>query len=144
MGIQTLYRLANNRSTAQLSVSRFMQAANGMRYDAPHQVGNMAMLRSPSENSFSGLPSNIQTRGHDPAMESETLMERKMSSQTFVHTNVRRSSFVGSALGTLARHIIDGLSAIGRRFMEALYELRQRQANEVIRRHRHLIDDCND
>lgn len=67
-----------------------------------------------------------------------------MSSQTFVHTDVRRSSLVGSALATLARHIIDGLSAIGRRFMDALCESQQRRANEVIRRYRHLIDDCND
>lgn len=57
--------LGEYSKSAQSSVSRFMQAANGMRYNAPHQVGNMAMLKSPSEDSFSGLPSNIQTRGPD-------------------------------------------------------------------------------
>jgi hypothetical protein len=67
-----------------------------------------------------------------------------MSSQILIHPNGPRSSLTGSALGTFARHIIGGLSAFARRFMNALYETRQRQANQVVRQYRHLIDDSND
>ena len=67
-----------------------------------------------------------------------------MSSQILIHTNGSRSGLASSALGTLVRHIIGGLSAFCRRFMNALYETRQRQANQVVRQYRHLIDDSND
>jgi hypothetical protein len=109
------------------------------------------MLRSSSEHSLSGLSSNIQTRdpdgaerARDPAAESQMLMERKMSSQTYIHTNEHRSSLADSALVNFARRISDGLSAFGRRFMNALCESRQRQANQVLRQYRHLIDHSND
>jgi hypothetical protein len=130
-------------------VSRFTQATRRMRYDAPHQAGHTAMLRNFSENSFADRASNFETHGpggseRDPVAESQMLMERKMSLQAFTPTNERRSSLDGSALVNLARHINDGLSAFGRRFMDALRETRQRQANQVIRQYQHLIDDSND
>ena len=121
-----------------------------MRYDARHQVGNVAMFRRSSEYSLSELLSNIETRGPDRteracdlAVESQIPMERKMSSQILAHTDAPRSSPAGSALGTLARHIVGALAAFARRFMNALYESRLRQANQVIRRYRHLIDNCH-
>jgi hypothetical protein len=72
------------------------------------------------------------------------LMERKMSSQAVTHTNARRPSLVGPMLVTIFCHINDGLTAFARRFMDALHESRLRQANQVIRQYRHLIDDSND
>jgi hypothetical protein len=132
-------------------VNRFTHAAGGMRYDASHQAENTAMLRNFSENSFSNRTPNFRTRGPDenelvgePAAESQTLMERKMSSQTFTHTSEHRSRLANSALVNFARHISDGLSAFGTRFMNALYESRRRQANQVLRQYRHLIDHSND
>ena len=67
-----------------------------------------------------------------------------MSSQTLIHTNRPRSHLAGSTLGALAHHVLGGLLALGRRFMNALYESRLRQANQVIRQYRHLIDKSND
>jgi hypothetical protein len=71
-------------------------------------------------------------------------MEEKMSSQILAHTNGRRPNLAGSALEALARPVIDGLSAFARRFMAALHESRQRQADRLIRRYGDLIDDSND
>jgi hypothetical protein len=109
------------------------------------------MLRSSSEQSLSGLTLNIQSHGPDetgPARESaaktQMLMESKMSSQTVIHANGRRPSLAASMLVALVGHINDGLSAFARRFMHALHESRQRQANQVIRQYRYLIDDSND
>jgi hypothetical protein len=147
----TIYHLAINRKPARLGVSRFTQAAGGMRYDAPHQAGHTAMLRNFSENSFSDRASNYETRGPDvsvcarsPAAESQMLMERKMSLQTLPRTNDRRFSLAGSALLTLFRQVTGGLLAFGTLFMKALCESRQRQANQVIRQYRHLIDRSDD
>lgn len=126
------------------SVSRFTHAARGMRYDAPHETGHTAMLRNLSENSLSDRVSNSAERRRSSQSESQMLMETKMSLQTFTHADERRSSLAGPALVNFARRMNDGLSALGRRFMQALHESRQRQANQVIRRYRHLIDDSND
>jgi hypothetical protein len=134
-----------------LGVSRFTQAARGMRYDAPHQAGYTAMLRNISENPFPDRASNYETRGPDVSVrarpspaESQMLMERKMSLQTLTHTNDHRLSPAGSALLTFFRHIAGGLSEFGTRFMKALCESRQRQANQVIRQYQHLIDRSDD
>ena len=109
------------------------------------------MLRNFSENSFSDRASNSEIRGpngneraRETVAESQMLMERKMSSQTFTYTNEHRSSLAGSALVTIFRHITGGLSAFGACFMDALRESRQRQANQVIRQYRHLIDRSDD
>jgi hypothetical protein len=109
------------------------------------------MLRNFSENSFSDRASNYETRGPDvsvcarsPAAESQMLMERKMSLQTLTHTNDHRFGLAGSALLTFFRHITGGLSSFGTRFMDALRESRQRQANQVIRQYQHLIDRSDD
>lgn len=109
------------------------------------------MLKSFSENSLSGLSSNSQTRGPDragrapcPAVEPQTLMESKMSSQTLVQANVRRSSLARSALVIFAVRINGHVSAFTTLFMDALCESRLRQAEQVIRRYRHLIDSSND
>jgi hypothetical protein len=111
----------------------------------------MAMLRRSSDRSLSGLSSAVQTRDpeelgrtHDPAVESEVLMEYKMSSQTFTHAHGHRSRLPGAVFVGVARHINDGLSVFARRFMDALHKSRQRQADRVIRRYRDLIDDSND
>jgi hypothetical protein len=109
------------------------------------------MLRGSSEHSLSGLPPKLQTQGpeksaraREPAADTQMLMERKMSSQAVTHTNARRPSLVGPMLVTIFCHINDGLTAFARRFMDALHESRLRQANQVIRQYRHLIDDSND
>lgn len=109
------------------------------------------MLRNFFENSFSDGASNSQPRSsdgsegtHHPAAESQKLMEREMSSQTFTHTNEHSSGLVDSALATFFCHVTNGLSAFGRRFMNALCESRQRQADRAIRQYRHLIDHSND
>jgi hypothetical protein len=106
----------------------------------------MAMLRRSSEHLLSESQSDIQTaeRAPEPAVESQTPMERKMSSQTFVQANAPRSSRAGSSLETFARPAIDGLLALARRFMIALCKSRQRQADQVIQRYRHLIDRSDD
>jgi hypothetical protein len=54
-----------------------------------------------------------------------------------------RSDLAGAAPAALAHHIMSALCALGRRFMNALYESRLRQANQIIRRYQHLIDDSN-
>jgi hypothetical protein len=99
---------------------------------------------------MSALPSNIQTgdpggseRARDLAMDSQMSMERKMSSRTLNHTDRLRSDLAGAAPAALAHHIMSALCALGRRFMNALYESRLRQANQIIRRYQHLIDDSN-
>jgi hypothetical protein len=108
------------------------------------------MLRSSPEQPTSGLAQKIQTHGFDeagPGREStadlQMLMERKMSSQTVIQANARRPGLAGSILVNLACHLIHGLSALASRFMHALHESRQRQADQVIRRYRHLIDRSN-
>jgi hypothetical protein len=109
------------------------------------------MLRNFSEPLFSDRELNSQTRGpngseraRDNSAELNMQMERKMSSQTFTHTNEHRSSLAGSMLLTVFRHIADGFSALGGRFMNALCESRLRQANRVIQQYRHLIDHSDD
>ena len=67
-----------------------------------------------------------------------------MSSQAVTPANARRPSLVGPMLATIFCHINDGLFVFARRFMGALHESRLRQANQVIRQYRHLIDDSND
>ncbi len=128
----------------RFSVSRFTHAARGMRYDARHETGHTAMLRNSCENSLSDRVSNPEERRRSSQSESQMLMETKMSLQTFTHAGERRSSLAGPALVKFARRMNDGLWAFGRRFMHALHESRQRQANQVIQRYRHLIDDRND
>jgi len=142
------------RTTAtkkSFDVSHFTHAANNLRYDAPHQAGNTAMRKDFSEHSLSGLPSNTQSRGLDgaeraprPAMELQTLMESQMSSQIFERSNVSRPGPVRSALVVLACNINERLSAFAGRFMDALCRSRQRHAEEVMRRYRHLIDHSKD
>ena len=117
----------------------------------PRQVGNMAMLRHPSDQSLSGLALHAQTRDPDgvqrapePTADSQTRMESKMSSQTFIQTDVPRSSGTGPSLRTLVRPITGGLAAFARQFMVALHKSRQRQADQVIQRYRHLIDRSRD
>ena len=107
------------------------------------------MLRRPSEHPLS--PSNIEVRGPDGVegacgltVESQTPMERIMSSQILIHTHEPRTSLAGSAPGTLARLVADGLLRFARRFMVALRESRQRQADQIIRQCRQLIDESND
>jgi hypothetical protein len=151
MRIRKFYRSARHRDTAEFGVNRLTHAARSLRYNATHQAGHKAMLRSFTENSFSEGAPNSQTRGPDgierargqPA-ESQKLMEREMSSQTFTYTDEHRSRLARSALVAFFCHITDGLSALGRRFMNALYESRLRQANRIIRQHQHLIDRSND
>ena len=67
-----------------------------------------------------------------------------MSSQILARANGWRSNLTGSALEALARPVINGLSAFARRFMAALHESRQREADRLIRRYGDLIDDSND
>ena len=67
-----------------------------------------------------------------------------MSSQILLRTNMSRASLVRSALVIAADRINEGLSAFVRRFMDALTESRQRQAEQVMRRYRDLIDDSRD
>jgi hypothetical protein len=67
-----------------------------------------------------------------------------MSSQTFIQTDVPRSSGPGPSLKTLVRPITGGLSGLARRFLAALHESRQRQADQVIRRYSHLINRSRD
>ena len=131
-------------------MSRFTLGPNDMRYDAAI-VGNMAMLRRSSDNSLSGLPPSPQTisseraeRTRDPATDSMTPMEEKMSSQTLVNTNIRRPNHTVAALAVLIRPVVLGLAAFAVRFMKALHESRQRQADAVIRRYRHLTDRRRD
>jgi hypothetical protein len=109
------------------------------------------MLRNFSENIFSDRESNSETRGpngskraRENSAESKILMERKMSLQTITHTDEHRVSLAGSMLLTVFRHISGGLSAFGRRFMNALYESRLRQANRVIQQYQHLINRSDD
>jgi hypothetical protein len=109
------------------------------------------MLRSPLEQSLSAPAPKIQTQDADKAGRArqssaavQNLMERTMSSQTVIQAQASRPSFAGSVLVNFARHITDGLSAFGGRFMCALHESRQRQANQVLRRYRDLIDDIHD
>jgi hypothetical protein len=111
----------------------------------------MAMLRRSSEHPLSGSPSGIQTRGlesaeraPEPTAESQTPLERKMSSQSSIQANASQLSRAGASLETLARPVIDGLSAFARRFRNALCESRQQEANQVLRRYRHLIDRSSD
>ena len=132
-------------------VGCFTHAANRMRYDAPHQVGNQVMRKDFSENSLSGLSSSSQTHGPDrtgrapyPTVESQMLMETEILSQTLVRTNANRASLVPSALVIVAGRINEGLSAFARRFMDALGESRRRQAEQVMRQYRDLIDDSHD
>jgi hypothetical protein len=108
------------------------------------------MLRRTSEHSLSESQSDIQghglkaaARAPEPAVQPQTPMERKMS-QTFIQANAPRSGRVGSSPEALARPVIDGLLALARRFMIALCESRQRQADQVIQRYRHLIDRSDD
>jgi len=108
------------------------------------------MLRSSPERPMSGLAQEIPTHGFDEAgrarestADLQMLMERKMSSQIVIQANARRPSLAGSILVNLACHSIHGLSALASRFMHALHESRQRQADQVIRRYRHLIDRSN-
>lgn len=67
-----------------------------------------------------------------------------MSLQAVTQANEHRSGLADATLVNFARRINNGLSAFGRRFMDALRETRQRQANQAIRQYRHLIDDSND
>ena len=92
----------------------FTHVANRMRYDAPHQAG------------------------------SQMLTENEMSSQILVRTNMSRTRLVRAALVIFADRIHEGLSAFARRFMDALRESRQRQAEQVMRRYRDLMDDSRD
>jgi len=109
------------------------------------------MLRNVSENLFPDRASNSETRGpgankraREQGAESQMLMERKVSLQTFNHTNEHRLGLASSVLLTFFGHIAGGLSALGRRFMNALCESRLRQANRVIEQYRHLADRAND
>jgi hypothetical protein len=109
------------------------------------------MLRSSLEQPMSGPALKIQAQGPEGAGRArqssaavQNLMESKMSSQTVIQVQASRPSFAGSVLVNFVRHITDGLSAFGGRFMCALHESRQRQANQVLRRYRHLIDDIHD
>lgn len=109
------------------------------------------MRKDFSEHSLSGLPSNSHLRGLDRAerapclaVESQTLMEKQMSSQTLVRANVSRPGLARSALVILAFRINEHVSGFAKRFMDALCESRLRQAEQVIRRYRHLIDSSND
>jgi len=109
------------------------------------------MRKDFSENLLSGLSSSSQTHSPDrtertpyPAVESQMLMENEMSSQILLRTNMSRASLVRSALVIAADRINEGLSAFVRRFMDALTESRQRQAEQVMRRYRDLIDDSRD
>ena len=72
------------------------------------------------------------------------LMETEISSQTLVRTNANRASLVPSALVIVAGRINEDLSAFARRFMDALSESRRRQAEQVMRQYRDLIDDSHD
>jgi hypothetical protein len=109
------------------------------------------MLRSSLEQSLSGPAPKVQTQGADKAgrasqssADMQNLMERKMSLQTVVQAQASRPSFAGPMPANFVRHIVVALSAFASRFIEALHESRQRQADQVTRRYRHLIDDIHD
>lgn len=76
-------------------------------------------------------------------MEQQTLMENEMSSQTLVRSNATRFDLVRYAASTFACRINGHIAVLIGRFMAALCETRQRQADQAIRQYRHLIDGSN-
>ncbi len=66
-----------------------------------------------------------------------------MPSQTFVPASGLRPNLAASVLWALFCHVRNGLAAFGERFMTALRETRQRQADQIIRRYR-SADDTGD
>ena len=99
------------------------------------------MLRDSSQNSLSEFRSTPgMQHAPDPAVKDNSTKESQMS-QAFVRTNALRPNLAASVLWALFYHVGNGVASFGRRFMKALCETRQRQAEQIIRRYRSLIND---
>jgi|SRR5690242_10622889 hypothetical protein len=100
------------------------------------------MLRSSSQNSLSEFRSTPEMQhAPDPAVKDNSTKESPMSSQAFVRTNTLRPNLAASVLWAVFYHVGNGVASFGRRFMKALRETRQRQADQIIRRYRSVIDE---
>ena len=99
------------------------------------------MLRTSSQNSLLEMRSDSQMpHTPDPAVKANLTKESAMSSQAFVRTSGLRPNLAAALLALLG-YVRNGLTAFGSRFMRALCETRQRQADQILRRYRSLIDE---